>query len=375
MKNSPRSGNQSHTYSGLKSNFPTNYIILESILDPIVIIDLEGIIINVNQALVNLTNYQRPELINTSVYQYLNNKRSLNIIECALKRGTLHEVVFIIHTKDKKEITVSLNASGFSDEQGQLKGLLISLKDLTQQKTIQTDLNSVIKDIKRSNKELEEFAYMASHDLKEPIRTIKSYLQLLLKRYSLKLGEEGKEFIEFALGGASRMESLINNLLTLSRISLQDNPFLSIDSNEMVKHVLHDLNHIIQEKKAKITYSVLPTLIADEIKLNQVFQNLISNALKYNHHKPIITIKAKVEKESWLFSIKDNGIGIEPEYLDKVFSLFQRLNNKNQFEGSGIGLAICRKIIEQHGGKIWAESKGEGRGATFYSTIPKRDNR
>ncbi|STX29670.1 sensory box histidine kinase [Legionella beliardensis] len=348
-----------------------NYLILESLLDAIAVINVQGIILNVNYAMINLTHYSLQDLLNTSIYNYFNDDKASKAIATALEQGKIQDVECNIITKNNKKVITLLNAAGFPDSQGNMQGLLVCLKDLTKQKHIEEKLNKMLTEVERSNKELEQFAYTASHDLQEPVRTVKNYLQLLSRRYGDKLGEDAKEFIKFAVEGAERMERLIYNLLTFSRIATRANAFASTDSNELVTHVLNDLHQLILDKHAQVNYTQLPTIVYDENQLTQVFQNLISNALKFNTKQPDVQIKAKEKEHEWLFSIKDNGIGIDPRYFEQIFILFKRLNNQKDFEGSGIGLATCKKIIERYGGEIWVESEGEGKGATFYFTIPK----
>ena len=219
-----------------------------------------------------------------------------------------------------------------------------------------------------TNKELEQFIYVASHDLQEPIRTINSYLQLLEKRYKEKLDNNAKEFINYAVEGGKRMKTVILSLLDYSRLT-RANPFEIINVNEVLKEILKDLSYQIRENNATITIEPLPAIYGDKVLIEQLFQNLISNAVKFKGEKnPVILISGKKNDTEYLFSIKDNGIGIQKEYGTKLFTIFQRLNTQEQYPGTGMGLAICKKIVEKHGGKIWFESEF-GKGSTFYFTI------
>lgn len=224
-------------------------------------------------------------------------------------------------------------------------------------------------ELDRSNKELEQFAYIASHDLQEPLRMIASYVQLLEKRYKGKLGEDADDFINFSVDGAKRMQELINDLLEYSRVGTRGKPFRQYNSKESLDEAIRNLRLSIKESGADIITGPLPLIVADKTQLTQVFQNLISNAIKFRSNVPLkIYISAEMGKEVWTFSVVDNGIGFEQQFSDKIFNLFQRLHTRKEFEGTGLGLAICKKIIERHGGKIWAESK-IGKGSTFYFTI------
>jgi hypothetical protein len=221
----------------------------------------------------------------------------------------------------------------------------------------------------RSNTELEQFAYVASHDLQEPLRMVASYVQLLERRYKDKLDQDALDFIGYAVDGAGRMKVLINDLLSFSRVQTQGKPFENIKTEDALKEVTNNLKYLIEESGAVITHVPLPEIHADKGQIEQLLQNLISNAIKYcNDEPPRIDISVNQANEEWVFSITDNGIGIDPQFFDRIFIIFQRLHGKDAYSGTGIGLAICKKIVERHGGKIWVESE-PGKGATFYFTL------
>jgi signal transduction histidine kinase len=227
-------------------------------------------------------------------------------------------------------------------------------------------------ELARSNTELEQFAYVASHDLQEPLRMVASYVQLIEKRYQDKLDSDGREFIEFAVDGAKRMQVLIEDLLTYSRITTRAKPFQSTNFEEVLEAVTDNLQMVIRESGAQITHSPLPTVSGDVTQLTQLFQNLISNAIKFRRDTtPEVHIHVESQEDYWLISVQDNGIGIEAQHLDRIFLLFQRLHGRGAYPGTGLGLAICRKIVERHGGTIWAESE-TGSGSKFSFTIPKK---
>ncbi len=225
----------------------------------------------------------------------------------------------------------------------------------------------------RSNENLQQFAYIASHDLQEPLRMIAGYVGLLERRYKDKLDQNANEFIEFVVDGAKRMQRMINDLLTFSRVNSKPCNIENMDSSLIVNQAVTNLKAIIEEKHAKIIYVNLPVIQADFSQLTQVFQNLIANAIKFQVQSapPVIEISADESDNEWTFGVKDNGIGIDPEYNDKIFLMFRRLHSRDEYPGSGIGLTICKKIVERHDGRIWVESE-LGHGATFYFTIPKK---
>ena len=230
-------------------------------------------------------------------------------------------------------------------------------------------------ELTRSNQELEQFAYVASHDLQEPLRMITGYTQLLAKRYGDKLDQNANEYIDYAVEGAKRMQGLIRDLLTYSRVGTRGKEFALTDCEAVVAGTLRVLQPAIEESAATVTYDPLPTVMGDETQLLQLFQNLIGNAVKYRDSKPpVVHVSCKQEGEHWLFSVRDNGIGIDPQYANRIFVIFQRLHGRDKYAGTGIGLAVCKKIVERHDGKIWVESE-LGKGATFHFTIPTNGER
>ncbi|MGH6841968.1 MAG: sensor histidine kinase, partial [Methylocella sp.] len=237
-------------------------------------------------------------------------------------------------------------------------------------KRAKEDLKESVEELARSNTELEQFAYVASHDLQEPLRMITGYTSLLARRYRGKLDKDADEFIGFAVDGANRMQAMINDLLAYSRIGSQGKEFAPTDSELIFDRTLVGLQVAIEESGAKVTRDPLPTVTGDAIQLGRLFQNLISNAIKYrNGNTPVVHVSCRQCDHDWLFSINDNGIGIALQHLERIFQIFQRLHTDNQYQGTGIGLASCKKIVERHGGKIWVESE-PGKGSTFFFTIP-----
>ena len=246
-------------------------------------------------------------------------------------------------------------------------GIALTQSQLLEQETKQRQ------ELARSNSDLQQFAYVASHDLQEPLRMVASYLQLLERRYKGRLDADAHEFIQYAVDGAGRMQNLINDLLAYSRVGTQGKPFRLTDYGEVLKRALLQLKIVIEETGAVITHDdPLPQVMADESQLTQVLQNLVSNAIKFQGKQvPHIHLGAQRVEGEWVFSVKDQGIGMDPQYKDRIFLIFQRLHNRTEYRGTGIGLAICKRIIERHGGRIWVESELD-QGSTFYFTIPDR---
>lgn len=242
--------------------------------------------------------------------------------------------------------------------------------DITERKLAQIKMEQILKDLERSNKELEQFAYVASHDLQEPLRMISSYLDLLHNRYKDKLDEKARVFINYAVDGAKRMNSLIKGLLSYSRVTTQGKTFEHVDLNSVLDSVLKDLQVLIRENNASVSFGKLPVVKADDLQMHQLFQNLITNAVRFRNEKPPeVKISAKSKGNQWIISVEDNGIGIAPEYHERIFAIFQRLHERDKYPGTGLGLAICRKIVERHNGRIWVNSQ-EGRGSRFYFSLP-----
>jgi PAS domain S-box-containing protein len=246
-------------------------------------------------------------------------------------------------------------------------------REVRQRRRAEASLAATVRELERSNQELAQFAYVASHDLQEPLRMVTSYLQLLERRYTEQLDNDAHEFIGYAVGGARHMKELINDLLEYSRVGSRAEPLQPVDLEEVFRRALAHLAPSIEELGARVTRDPLPTALADDSQLEQVFLNLLSNALKFRGPAaPRIHVSARRLDGTWRFSVADNGIGIEAQFFERIFVLFQRLHTREHYPGTGIGLAICKKIVERHGGRIWVESE-PGKGTTFHFTLHAAD--
>ena len=283
----------------------------------------------------------------------------------------IYELTYI--RKDGSHFPAVVSVTALREEGDAIIGYLLIGTDNTSRKAAQDEITRYSEGLKRSNEDLQRFAYVASHDLQEPLRTISSFLQLIEKRNRDLLDEESKEFMSFAVSGANRLQMMINNLLEYSRLDSRGNPFVRVESGDILRKVIDDFSPEIERSNAVITFDDLPVVMADPGQLGRLFQNLVGNALKFRGGEPPrIQVAARREERNWVFSVRDNGIGIDTKYRDRIFVIFQRLHTMETYAGTGIGLSICKKIVERHGGRIWMESE-PGKGSTFCFTIPAKE--
>lgn len=334
---------------------------------------LLGNFIEVNDAAVNIFGYTRGEFLSKTPLDLFvpDNQGEVSKIMAELQRKEYTTFQSISVTKDGMKIPVEVSVHIFS--LGEKRVSLAIARDITERKKSEEQLKEIITELRRSNEELQSFAYITSHDLQEPLRTIASFAQLLERRYKGKLDNDADEFIEFMVDGASRMKEMIQGLLEYSRVGTRGHVFEEFEAEKTLNYALNNLGIAISESNVEITSDPLPVIFADEDQIIRVFQNLIGNAIKFRRegvqHK--IHISAKKEDNAYVFSVNDNGIGLEEQYSDKIFEVFKRLHAIGEYQGAGIGLAIVKRIIDRHGGRIWVKSE-LGKGSTFYFTIPVR---
>jgi PAS domain S-box-containing protein len=383
--------NSRHEYFDLYNFAPIGYFTLNK----------EGIILKVNLTGATLLKSDRNNLYKKALIQFIEpeyrNKFHHHIMK-VLDKETKETVELKLIIIDKNSFYAKLETIKVQDENGNFKEFRITLTDITAQKeaekilhdrnaniqkmlnveideheTAEIRLEKLIEKYKISNQELEQFAYVSSHDLKEPLRMITSFLQLLQKRYIDELDEDANDFINYAVDGAKRMDMMINDLLEYSKIGSTEREYEYLQSDKILETVLKNLKPTIEESNAIITHDPLPLIYANNQMMIQLFQNIISNAIKYHGEEPPeIHISADYIDDEYIFSIKDNGIGIDQKHLERIFKIFQRLHTREKYDGTGIGLAITKRIIQKHRGKIWVESE-LGKGTTFFFTIPNQN--
>lgn len=324
----------------------------------------------VSHQLARITGYSEDELIGTPSLELVLAEDRNAVRENAVKmlkgeRSLGYEFRIVTKRAEIKWVMETVAPVLYQGRQATLGNFV----DITERKQAEEELKQMMAEMKRSNAELEQFAYVVSHDLQEPLRMVASYTQLLARRYHGKLDADADDFIAYAVDGAERMRALLNDLLEYSRVGTRGKPFKLTYGEDVLELALTNLKVAIEESGAVVNHDYLPMLMADEGQLVQLFQNLIGNAIKFRSQEPPrIYVSAQKKGSEWVFSVKDNGIGIDPQYSERISEMFKRLHTKEEYPGTGMGLAICKKIVERHGGHIWVHSK-PGDGSTFYFTI------
>jgi PAS domain S-box-containing protein len=349
--------------------------IVESSDDAIISKDLNGIIRSWNKGAERIFGYTAEEIIGKPVATLAVPERVEEIPDILqrIRRGErVDHYITKRQTKDGRVLTISLTVSPIRDASGTIIGASKVARDITDHEQAQDMLRAANKALRQANADLEQFAYAAAHDLQEPLRMVSIYCQMLDKKFGTTLGPDGQKYLNFSIQGAERMNALVQDLLAYIQASkFNDAVAVSTDSNVALEHAVVNLQVTIEETGATISRSTLPFVTMHEVHLEQLFQNLLGNAIKYRRDEmPHIVIGAEQSNDDALFFVRDNGIGIAPEYKEQIFELFKRLHTSDRCSGSGIGLATCKRIVEQYGGRIWVESE-LGRGSTFYFTVPK----
>ena len=333
------------------------------------VLDSRGVIMGVNYRGMQILGLNKEYILGNSFLYFVKpkfikiySKHRKNAIRTFSKQSFELELIKKDRSFFNTLIEMSIEGNGFK----------LAVTDITILKKTEKRLKGTVKELERSNEELQSFAYITSHDLQEPLRTIASYAQLLERRYKGKLDPDADEFIDFMVDGASRMKEMIQGLLDYSRVGTRGHEFKEFESETALNYALNNLGSAISEVNAEITSDELPVIYADENQIIRVFQNLIGNAIKFHKEgvTPEIHVSAKKEDNECVFSVSDNGIGLEEQYSDKIFEVFKRLHAIGEYHGAGIGLAVVKRIIDRHGGRIWVKSEF-GKGSRFYFTLPR----
>jgi len=346
--------------------------LFEVCTDFIHLLNENGVILQTNPEALRRLGYQDDEFIGRRLVEFFtpgSREKFQHNFPLLLDGHPYRQEVDLI-CKDGETISVDCRATTVPNVKGDLAFCVFFQRDITERKRAEEKLLQTMEELERSNAELEQFGYVISHDLQEPLRMVSSFTGLLQRDYKGKLGSEADEFIRYIFDGAKRAQAMINDLLEYSRVGIRGGKFIPTDCEKVLERVLHNLRLAIDENNAKISYDSLPKIMADEAQMLRLFQNLIANAIKFHGNQPpVVHIGAERKDDKWLFSVRDNGIGINPEQSERIFMIFQRLHPIGQYSGTGIGLAICKKIVERHGGEICLMSE-PGKGSTFYFTIP-----
>lgn len=336
----------------------------------------DGRWLRVNQKLCDIVGYTREELLSLT-FQDVTHPDDLDadlaqvrqVLDGQIDTYTMEKRYF---RKEGSEVWIALTVALVRDDAGKPDYFISVVEDIQRRKEAEEELRRRTEELTRSNQDLEHFAYVASHDLQEPLRAVSGSLQLLTRRYAGQLDARADEFIGHAVDGATRMEALIEDMLTYSRVGRREDPRQLIESEEALDSALKNLGATIRETRAQVTRTPLPTVRAISAQLTVLFQNLVGNAIKFRRKDGPVQIHVGVETrdDAWVFRVVDNGIGIDSQYFERIFLMFQRLHTRRDYPGTGIGLALCKRIVERHGGSIWVESE-PGKGSTFFFTLPR----
>lgn len=352
--------------------------VFEDSIASLIVADENGMITHVNPSFLRMWGYAiKEEATGKNVGSMFADPADANTVLEALAEHDVWEGRFVARRTDGSTFISHGYVTSLRNAAGELTGSQSTNLDVTPLVEAERQLEALNASLARSNQELEQFAYVASHDLQEPLRMVSSFTQLLAQRYEDKLDQDAKEFIGYAVDGANRMQRLIQDLLLYSRVATRGRTPEPIDAHDALGEAVSNLQVAIQETLALVTNDELPTVLGDHTQIVQLFQNLVGNAIKF--HKPgeaprvhVTAARSAKQPGFWIFEIADNGIGIEPRHFERLFVIFQRLHGKREYPGTGIGLALCKRIVERHGGKIWLESEA-GVGTTVFFTLPSAE--
>jgi len=344
-------------------------------------VDRQGILICVNQAECELFGFTEQEMVGCPIWEFMapedREKTRAGLLARIVDEQPLVPLEREYKRRDGSPVIMEIHQKRIRDEAGRPTGLRTFLLDITQRKRAEATLLEQAGKLARSNAELEQFAYVASHDLQEPLRKIQAFGDRLKTKYESGLGPEGLDYLARMQNAAARMQVLIQDLLSLSRVASNSKPFARVDLGDVIRTVVSDLEMRIQDVQGRVEMGALPAIWGDRGQMAQLFQNLIGNGLKFRKpgQNPLVNVHCEARKlpsgeAGWLITVEDNGIGFDEKYRDRIFQIFQRLHGRNEYEGTGIGLAICRKIVDRHGGSITASS-APGMGARFLITLPQ----
>jgi PAS domain S-box-containing protein len=355
--------------------------LLEAAPDAMVVVDVLGEIVLLNLQAEKTFGYRRDELVGQPVTNIIPEGFAERLAADGLRpaaealaqhMGTGIELSG--RRKNGSEFPIEIMLSPLDSDEGIV--VTAAIRDISVRKATEATLLQKVEELKRSNEELGQFAYIASHDLQEPLRMVASYTQLLARRYKGRLDKDADEFIGFAVDGANRMQQLIHDLLDYSRIGTKGRDLIETSSEVALQQALRNLRGAIEESHALVTHDPLPLVLADPMQLSQLFQNLIGNAIKYQKAGAVPEVHISAGRNGdpkWTFSVRDNGLGIDPQYFERIFGMFQRLHKRDEFAGTGMGLAICKKIVERHGATISVESQ-LGHGSTFRFALAESEH-
>jgi two-component system, LuxR family, sensor kinase FixL len=351
-------------------------------------VDRDGVVLCVNQAECELFGFRPEEMLGRPIWEFMaaedREKTKAGLLERIASNQPLAPLEREYKRRDGSSVVMEIHQKRIHDASGRATGLRTFLLDITQRKRAEQTLSEQAEKLARSNGELEQFAYVASHDLQEPLRKIQAFGDRLKSKYDTTLGPDGLDYLSRMQNAAARMQLLIQDLLSLSRVASSAKPFAAVDLGDVVRVVISDLEVRIQERNGRVEAGDLPVVFGDRGQLAQLFQNLIGNGLKFQKpgESPVVKVWSEAVTPSngsgsddsgagWRITVEDNGIGFDEKYSERIFQIFQRLHGRNEYEGTGIGLAICRKIVERHGGVVAAHSS-PGAGAKFVITLPER---